>query len=624
MSLYTTIDNQNSDDLKKRISELGFSSKEIPSRKAGRVDFLHDYLLSNQLENIVKQLSDKERTMVAEVVHNQNGLVDEPQLKARYGSIPLGYIQEQHYFGRYLRWGEKPPQKVKSRIGALFFGRSIPSELCLRLSVLLPKPEADKVQTTEHEALDKIISASPSQQHHNHQPLYQCKMESAARHELFSLLRLIEKGKVSISEKTQKPSTATTKNIDAELYGGDFFSEDDEDGGDYFKDKLSPIRSYSWPLLIQTSGFTRRTGAKLSLTNAGKEVLNHKTPFAHALKQTYNGWRDQDRHDEMLRVNRIKGQTRRGKGRRAGSMMTPPSERHLLLEQILHQTPTGEWVQIDEWLRFVRSSGIPLSVSNNPNMLYLIDTKYGAIDYDFLTLEGRYIMVYLFEVLATLGMLDLVYSPPHGVRLDYGDNWGADEYGYLSRYDGLGWFRINPLGAYCLGLSEAYQPMQEKLPPLLHYNDGLSFSLLRDPEPHERMLLERFSTQASANTSTQAGERFQLDIRQGLDAIDEGHDLSELNSLLQKQSDNPIHEEVEDFLDSLRMRTSSLRNGGSAHIIECTSEHLVQLLVTSKETSRFCLFSGVDKVVVAEKSYRAFLKGVHKLGYRISQIKIKQ
>ena len=32
-------------------------------------------------------------------------------------------------------------------------------------------------------------------------------------------------------------------------------------------------------------------------------------------------------------------------------------------------------------------------------------------------------------------MIDVACSAPHGVRSDYNGNWGADEYGYLSRYD---------------------------------------------------------------------------------------------------------------------------------------------------------------------------------------------
>lgn len=43
----------------------------------------------------------------------------------------------------------------------------------------------------------------------------------------------------------------------------------------------------------------------------------------------------------------------------------------------------------------------------------------------------------------------------------------GDELLYLSRYDGLWYFRINPLGAFCLGLSERYDAVAEKPLPCL-------------------------------------------------------------------------------------------------------------------------------------------------------------
>jgi len=39
----------------------------------------------------------------------------------------------------------------------------------------------------------------------------------------------------------------------------------------------------------------------------------------------------------------------------------------------------------------------------------------------------------------------------------HSDLWGTDELSFFSRYDGLMYFRINPLGAYCLGMASAYQ-----------------------------------------------------------------------------------------------------------------------------------------------------------------------
>ena len=70
------------------------------------------------------------------------------------------------------------------------------------------------------------------------------------------------------------------------------------------------------------------------------------------------------------------------------------------------------------------------------------------------TLEAalsEFMLCLLLEYAATLGLIDVALIPPAGARRDYGGLWGTDELVYFSRYDGLMYFRVTPLGAYCLG-----------------------------------------------------------------------------------------------------------------------------------------------------------------------------
>ena len=67
-------------------------------------------------------------------------------------------------------------------------------------------------------------------------------------------------------------------------------------------------------------------------------------------------------------------------------------------------------------------------------------------------------MAVLFEYAATMGLVDVAYISPIGARDDYSDTWGADDLCYLSRYDGLRYIRVNPVGAWCLGQTEVYEP----------------------------------------------------------------------------------------------------------------------------------------------------------------------
>jgi hypothetical protein len=609
MNLLEALNNENSDELQKRIRLLDVSARDCPKRKADRVEYLRGYLLSTGLHFQIAQMSEAEQTMVADVVHNQSGVVDEARLLARYGSIPSGYLQAQP--GYWSQWyGQSKPKSVKSLLGLIFYRQCIPVELRDRLKKLLPRPEQDRVTVTGSDALPTTVEGSSDS---GELPVYRRNMELAAHQDLYTVLRLIDQGGISVSEKTHVASAASMNRISAELYEGDFFAEDDEDMDDVYRDKLSPMRAYAWPLIVQAGGLAKRTGNKLQLSAKGRKVLQRKIPFEVAIAALYQSWRDKGKIDEFRRINRIKGQTRRGRGHK-GSGMTPPQERRHALEFQLQSGPAGEWMQVDEWFRYMQSSEEKIEITENPWALYLLDAEYGSLGYggyhNFPILQGRYILVYLFEYLATLGMIDVAYSAPHGVRSDYHGNWGADQYVYLSRYDGLGWFRLNALGAFSLEMADEYRLQVPKMPPLLQATDELEFMLLRTPEPHERILLEQFATISK--------DHLRLDAVRALLAIEQGGALVDLISLLRQQADSKLPVEVEDLLDDLKTRTTSIRDAGGARIIECASEALARLVAESVETGKYCFYAGGGRIVVMENSWRNFRNGLRKVGYVLS------
>ena len=370
MNLMEALNNENSDELQKRIRLLDVSARDCPKRKDDRVEYLRSYLLSTGLKFQIAQMTEAEQTMVAEVVHNQSGCVDQVRLLARYGSIPIGYLQEQAGYWSQ-RYGRSEPKRVKSLLNLIFYGQCIPTELRNRLTKLLPRPEEDRVAVTAEDALPATVEGVCDS---GELAVYRRNMELAAHQDLYTVLRLIDQGRISVSEKTHVASAASMNRISAELYEGDFFSEEDEDQDDVYKDKLSPIRAYAWPLLVQSGGLAKRAGNKLQLSTKGKKVLQRKIPFEETIAELYRRWRDKGKIDEFRRINRIKGQTRRGRGYK-GSQMTPPEERRNALELQLQSGPAGEWIQVDEWFRYMQSSGEKFEVTGNPWALYLVDRR---------------------------------------------------------------------------------------------------------------------------------------------------------------------------------------------------------------------------------------------------------
>lgn len=142
--------------------------------------------------------------------------------------------------------------------------------------------------------------------------------------------------------------------------------------------------------------------------------------------------------------------------------MTAPVDRRIAVEDALMECPVGRWMRFDDFSQFMYVKPFDFSVTHDPWRLYIGDSRHGSLGYagyhDWDILHGRYVMCLLFEYAATLGMIDVAYTHPDGARLDFTGIGGADELVFLSRYDGLRYFRINPLGAWCLDMADEYVP----------------------------------------------------------------------------------------------------------------------------------------------------------------------
>ena len=142
--------------------------------------------------------------------------------------------------------------------------------------------------------------------------------------------------------------------------------------------------------------------------------------------------------------------------------MTALAPRRAAINEILRLCPVGAWIDVDDFSRFMQATGHTFDVSHNPWKLYISDQQYGSLGHDgyhsWEILQFRYLLCVLFEYAAPLGIIDAAYIEPTEARNDFGDLWGTNDLEFLSRYDGLIYFRVTPLGAWCLGSVEDYTP----------------------------------------------------------------------------------------------------------------------------------------------------------------------
>ncbi len=268
---------------------------------------------------------------------------------------------------------------------------------------------------------------------------------------LVAVLELTADGQMRCSAATRRPLAGTVRLVQDALVAGDYYDAADLEAAHHdsaHHDGAGPIAAFAWPMLLQAGGLARLAGTGLELTPRGETVL--ATPSYQALGELWSRWRRSVSHDELSRIEAIRGQRKPG-------TLTAAARRRAAVADALAAVEPGIWIDVDTLFAIMQAQPAPLAVARSPLAqwrLYLIDSYYGSLGpagwKAWNALEGRYALCVLFEYAATLGVIDVAYTGPRGARDDYRQLWGADRYDSLSRYDGLAAVRVNDLGAAIL------------------------------------------------------------------------------------------------------------------------------------------------------------------------------
>lgn len=619
------IDQMKVDQLK-QLSYL-LPTKERLTRKEDLQGLIERHLISDErLRELWDQLDEKQKLAVAETIYSADGLFSAVRFQAKYGELPV--------FGKGKDgWNETPSALRLFLLNPGYHGVSvIPEDLKQRLLRFIPKPAGSQLKpeddlpgfiemsVKEYEPFEgeegavvvdgKAIYRRRKYNFATRQvPLTLRDTERAAQQDLQAILRLIDKGKVAISDKTSQPSSATMQEIASLLWDGDFYEPKPKMVK--WEQEAGPIKPFAWPLLLQAAKLAELSGKKLALTKAGRNALG--APPGESLRLIWQRWLSSKLLDEFNRVCVIKGQ--QGKGKRA---MTAPEDRRNSIADALAECPVGCWVKFDEFSRFMRAAGYDFEITREPWSLYISDANYGSLGYNgyhgWHVLQARYALCFLFEYAATLGLIDVAYVRPERARSDYHDQWGTDELAFLSQYDGLLYFRLNPLGAYCLGLTDNYAPSRIEvkssitaLPSLQIIGAGGELS------PDETLLLETYAEKESDKV-------WRLSRDRALAAVESGNQIKELREFLQARDEQPLPETVEGFIITTERQARALKNTGVALLIECAGAELAELIANHERTKKLCLRAGERHLVVKVDAEEQFRKAVHLLGYGMPRV----
>ena len=545
-----------------------------PRRKADMMAAIEGRLFGDSLRGLWERLDETQQLAVREALDTPHGFFDRHYFELKYDRLPAGFEDDGglstatllHFFLYAPRRHGVAPTIV-------------PLELANRLRAFVPPPPEAELPAAEE--LPEGV------------PLMRRDMERPAQHDLLAVLRLVEAGRVAVSARTRRPGVAACRLVGDVLAGGDFMD-------------LGAIRAFAWPCLLQAAKLAEPRGSKLALTKSGHTALH--APTAPTLRAVWKRWLGNKLLDEFNRVHAIKGQTR-GNGRRT---MTAPSGRRSDVAAALSRCPVGRWVSFDDFGRFMQVAGFDFAVNREPWNLYLAHPDYGSLGYngshDWAIIEGRYTLCLLFEYAATLGLIDVAYTDPRDARLDYTHLWGSEDLPYLSCYDGLHYFRLNPLGAYCLGVAKTYEPSTPASRAALTVYPDLSIRAAEQLSPDEQTLLETYA-------SVEGDGVWRLDPDKALAAIEGGHDPDEFREFLAARDPQLVPETVDGFLATAKRGARALKARRTAVLIDCADADIAARLTTDKRTAKLCLRAGERVLAVQTASEAAFRKAARAMGY---------
>lgn len=199
-----------------------------------------------------------------------------------------------------------------------------------------------------------------------------------------------------------------------------------------------------------------------------------------------------------------------------------------------------------------------------------------------------------------------------GARDDYHGHGGAEDLEALSRYDGLHHFRVNSLGAFCLGLAEGYRPRPDSAaarPWRVLPNLDVVFMGERLPVA-DRLLLEQYAEPRSEGV-------WALEQRKLLAAVGRGAGIEGLERFLRDRAAASVPDTVLALLDEVRRRLGRLTDLGTVRLLECADPHLARQLANDRHLRGLCRLVGECHLAVSLDQEEAFRRALVNAGYAL-------
>ncbi|HXV42030.1 MAG TPA: hypothetical protein VEC96_03125, partial [Anaerolineae bacterium] len=556
------------------------------TRKDDLVHCIHNAVMTPaSLERLWNRLDNLSKKAVSAAYHN-DGEFNATAFAAQYGALPERPQSK-------WSWDFKPVLLdlfLYSRLPYQAFqayNPIIPSDLMPLLAKLVSPPDKFQVEG-RREAPKTIVGRwrKPVE-------LICAETEQTGLHDLVAYLRLVNEGKITIDYSSGRATLASVKQIVASLLHKDFLLLPEK-----FRANQT-IRPFGLDVFARETGLIKAGPQnKAQLTRSGQEF--YQMQDVELLLEAFETWTREGRFDELSRIPALKGQKSRS------TFLTAPASRREAIIEALSWCPAGVWIDLEDFYRAVKIWHFDFEVEKTAySSLYVGDKEYGALygEIYWPVVKGSYIKVVLMEYLGSIGALDLLYTNPEDAPSKVSSMF-SDE--IFSLYDGLKYFRINPLGAYLLGQAGEYLPSKPLDQPLFTISADSTVTLVNPAEltPNNRSNLEQLAVPVGNG-------HYRLDTQRLLTSLEEGQVLDHLAEFLQKRHAGPVPSEVLAWLEQIHENSRAFKKGETALFIKAKSADLVELVQTDPILQKICYV--IDKKTIAipankEKILRARLK----------------
>jgi hypothetical protein len=550
------------------------------TRKEFLLGYLKERLTGSQtLTKLWQGLEPLEQKAIAAAYHD-GGQLNRDAFTAQHGALPEALQPRGYGYGR---------NREVPLLNLFLYRDVLPDELMRGLVALVPEPEKFRLEGLMEPPKSVEVYGEARE-------LCQANTEMAGLHDLSVYLRLALQGELSHSAVNRQLTAKSVWMLLDNLLEGDFIPHGDSP-------KLrDTIRPFGLDVFAQESGLlSRRT--KSGLSELGKAFLYERNP--EALLEAFESWTHQDGFDELSRIRALKGLGARG------TRLTKPSTRREAVIEALSWCPAGVWLNIKDFYRAVKIWHFDFEVERSDySHLYVGHKEYGWLGYaDFPYWEitkGLYINAIIFEYLGSIGAVDVCYLPAKeaGLSFDYLDI--ADD--YYSLYDGLFYFRINPLGAYLLGQATEYVPSKPLDAPLFTIDAELRLRVTAKLTPQLSQQLAQVAVPLSE------GE-YQLSTEKLLGALEAGAALAPIRDFLMQRHEGPLPQAARRWLEQAEENLSAFKKQDTALLVRARSQGLLELILNDPQLGKLASTTEARTLVIPSSKEKMFRERLKELGY---------